>query len=83
MKRSTIELEDTHYNALKMRALSSKTSLKNILKLVIHLGLESLERSNATPKNFAPPVVRGSGPAQVDISDRNALFGVFDRDIPK
>jgi hypothetical protein len=84
MKRSTIEFDTAHYDAIKKLALSTKQSMKNVIRLIVHVGLEELsKRGHEAPKKFAPPTVRGIQAPRIDISDRNALFGVFDREREK
>lgn len=74
MTKTTLNIPDPLFRKLKRRAVTRGETMSNLVAEYIRRGLEQ------KPDDPTPLPACNGGPFLVDVSDRNALFEVFDED---
>lgn len=76
MAKTTLNIPDPLFRELKRRAVSRGETMSNLVAEYIRRGLEQKPK----PEKLPPLPTYAGGPFLVDVSDRDALFEIFDRD---
>jgi hypothetical protein len=75
--KTTLEIDDRLLELAKRYASSQGTTLRAVVEEALRARLAPRPEARARYR-FAPPIVRGSSPPQVDVADRNALYDLLD-----
>lgn len=75
--KTTVEIDDRLLERAKRYASVHGTTLRAVMEEALRARLAPRPGSK-TQYRFAPPTVRGTSPAEVDVADRNALYDFLD-----